>query len=218
MNVIAIIISIVALTNKRMQYIFKLFLSGITAYYVYKLQYPNTILYDFKDYDKAIIEKWISSGACWRALIYTSLCWLFFYVLLRVALSVLIVKPLSKRFADKFPTLGRNNERRIKVLMIKLLRKNMRIFYKIFKYTGRTVRTNQTNIIESVYSFFSIVLHVICCWFILGINNTIPIYILAVTIVIILFIPVLSMSIIKPFFDSIYYIIEHEEYLIEHSI
>ncbi len=221
MNFIIVLIAIMALSDKRIQFVFRLVLSGVTAYWIFKFFYPNMALLDYKEYNKQQIEEWVSSGSAFKAILFTAISYGFFYFALRVLLFNTLNKPVEKWVQKNL-----NNQiaekiiRKVSVGIIKGERKVIRKFAKwgLFGATKADKPISREDAINYSYTSFCTALHVVLCWFILGLNESYPIYLLAGIVLILFFLTVLFIPFLTVLFDPASKVVQHESDLIQKGI
>jgi hypothetical protein len=219
MNVLTLILATLALTNKYISFVFKLFLSGVTGYWLFKLFDPSMYLFDIKEYNNKQIGEWISSGYAFYSICATGLSLLVFHWLIRILFINVIANPIFNyihRFKNTIP-----NEliRRIKASSIVTLRNLIRKAKKrgIIWKTKENKRMTPDEHFESIISTFTISIHVIFCWYILKIYDKFPIYILFTAIILLLTISLIFSPLIK-IMTFIVDTVEHESELIHKDL
>jgi len=168
-----------SISIERIRFIFKVVLSGITAYGIYHYKYPKTTLVDFKEYDLLIIKDWIHNGYCFWALTSTLIVYILIYVFLQNMFKLLFLNNILKKMV-----LLKSRNKGICYLENKfisatnvLMQKFPNIFnYKNANYLIKDINIEEVN--EFYYSWLSLSIHIPICWYILGINNSYPVFIL----------------------------------------
>jgi hypothetical protein len=220
MNFLAIFLAAIALAHKQMRLVFQFFLSGITAYWLYKLQHPTVYLLDPNTYTLEQVQDWVSKGYAFKAMVYTAACYFFFYVVLRLVIINMINAPLDRFFKKLFSKLSQQEFRIWQAIMIKLLRKGVRWCVKkgIIKRDKNSEQVTYAALVDSIYSRFCICVHIILCWFILDINDFIATHILIAIVSLILLIQLVSVPLAAIFYKVLSKGIEHEATLIEREL
>jgi hypothetical protein len=193
-----------ALTNDRIVFFVKLLLSGITAYGIYHYWHPQIILLDFKEYNFEIIKGWISDGYFFNSLWMTSVVYFTIYFLIGFLVKSVFIEKIVKKIAqNKIYIYGYTASQKQAIYGAELV---IKLFPKIYSSKEMKQAVSDKSFFDDLerffYSLFSFSIHIPICWFILGVNNSLPIYFLFLLITVVAIIFITSVFIAKPFIDT----------------
>jgi hypothetical protein len=173
-----IVLTIMTIQSNRLQLLIKVIFSCITCYfYVKTLHHGDLQFWADSDFTNENIKILISSGIAFQSIIGFCLSYFLFYGLIKFLLWFVVKNTIEKKINDKIKNISEENKEKIRRVISFMSYKWLR--YSVYNQIDENVNTP-----ENMRNIFSMMIHFIVCWFILGIKtNPLTITILLIPII-----------------------------------
>lgn len=167
-SIITLIICLMALTSKKILITIELIFSGITTYFILDWCYEGIYLWEsIDDFTQEKIKKMINVKIVFAWIISMLACLALFYKALPYIIKK-ITRLLFKNIVHKKQhKLTEKKKRLTQMIWLNILRNNFNVDRKIYKVDSKKLDKFDKNLIF----YFSVAVHFIICWYFLGINN-----------------------------------------------
>ena len=172
-GLITVILSIMALTNKRVLLFFQFILCMTTSYWALSSKYKSGFhIWEDVEYSISNVEHIIEMGVVFYWLIYMVLSFVVFYFLISILLKIMAFNIMSKIYKRMFNAIP-EKEKYLEEFHSLMGQFEKYVFFKIFKSdsTREVTKEELDSAFNQFYSAFCLFVHFAICWNIWGINK-----------------------------------------------
>jgi hypothetical protein len=198
MNFILIIVTIgltiMTIQSNRLRFLIKVIFSCITTYlFVKTVNHGNLYFWSDSDFTNENFRTLIDSGIAFQSIIGFCLSYIIFYFFIKLLLRIIVKNTIEKRINEALKKFSNDDKEKVR-------RGISLIGYRWFKISLYGQISDKDETPRNVNDLFSMMIHFIVCWFILGINTnplTIALLLIPITLTLlfIIFMPYRKFSI-----------------------